>query len=241
MRNKATRPGFNNNVRHSRIVEEHLTGVHLRNAMPAPYVTKVNVRPNHLFRRKSEQPQSIGPLTGAAKRCSGEFDFVKSAHNRRSGDFSSMFMDGSVSQPGTPSGGPGNLNSLHQQFSSMIYTPPAVREEPGPVCVQVRASEQASRDGSAPSTPSRRRGSEGKGTDSPAVVLRRQTGLGRRAVTQIQIQQKKNSYVSAICKSQENLVKVGLTCHLANFNSCLSRNLSVNIPFQLDSFMYPRG
>ena len=37
----------------------------------------------------------------------------------------------------------------------------------------------------------------------------RQTGLGRRAITQIHIQQKKkDSYNSAVCKSQENLVKV---------------------------------
>ena len=176
MRNKAQgRGGFNNNVRHSRIVEEQLTGVHLRNPSPSHFVTKVNVfnpsqgpqvpRPNHMFRRKSEQPQSMvmptHPLSGVAKRCSGEFEFVK--NNRRSGDFSSLFSpnaapgrlaDGSMSQPGTPSGGPTTLTSLHQQFSSMIYTPPTATE-PGPVTVQVRGTTPV--EGSTPSTPSRRR------------------------------------------------------------------------------------
>ena len=221
MRNKANRQPFHNGVRHSRIVEEQLTGVHLRNPQhpsprgsPAPYVTKVNVfqppqqqqRPNMLFRRKSEQPNSIALMSGAAKRCSGEFDFMKNG-NRKSGDISKL-IDGSISQPGTPSGGPGDLHSLQQQFSSMIY-----QEEGAPVRVQVRSTDSPSRQdnntGSSASTPSRR-GSDQKSPESPAVVLRqpRQTGLGRRAVTQIQIQQKKNSYVSAVCKSQENLAKV---------------------------------
>ena len=109
MRNKANRGQHNGQggggIRHSRIVEEQLTGVHLRSQ---PYVTKVNVyqpvgpapsaqaapspqgaapsslnpgavgqRPNMLFRRKSEQPASIALMSGAAKRCSGEFDFMK--------------------------------------------------------------------------------------------------------------------------------------------------------------------
>lgn len=41
-----------------------------------------------------------------------------------------------------------------------------------------------------------------------AVEQPRRIGLGRRSVTQINIQHKKNSYNSALCKSQENLVKV---------------------------------
>ena len=43
------------------------------------------------------------------------------------------------------------------------------------------------------------------------VVMRRQPGLGRRAATQIEIEQKrKNSYNAALYKSQENLVKVSI-------------------------------
>ena len=49
-----------------------------------------------------------------------------------------------------------------------------------------------------------------KGTPlkSEVVNMPRPPGLGRRAVTQIQLNHKKNSYNSAVCKSQENLVKV---------------------------------
>jgi len=48
-----------------------------------------------------------------------------------------------------------------------------------------------------------------KGTPlkSEVVNMPRPPGLGRRAVTQIQLNHKKNSYNSAVCKSQENLVK----------------------------------
>ena len=45
-----------------------------------------------------------------------------------------------------------------------------------------------------------------EGVASQQQQLSRPMGLGRRAVTQINI--KKNSYGSAMCKSQENLVKV---------------------------------
>ena len=55
-----------------------------------------------------------------------------------------------------------------------------------------------------------------KGTPlkSEVVNMPRPPGLGRRAVTQIQLNHKKNSYNSAVCKSQENLVKVR---HSRNF------------------------
>ena len=49
----------------------------------------------------------------------------------------------------------------------------------------------------------------------------RQVGLGRRAVTQINI--KKNSYNSAMFKSQENLVKVGFILTIY----CFKRGLSI--------------
>ena len=310
---------FNNNVRHSRIVEEQITGGQLRNQPPPPqYVTKVTLgqpsfdntpatscsvtsssqplppmqRPNVLFRRKSEQPAPAGTaalLAGAAKRCSGEFDFAR--NNRRMGgsefthygfiNSNPMFRESSVSQPVTPSEPP---SVSANGFSSMIYQPLPEQQEFAPIRVQVRSdssppqirtennggtstfgSSKSSRSSSSHNggvgTPtSRRRGSglghqhqisplaavpdasiEEDNTKSPQqkyevlnidilpspkpstesvtssavapVKMRqpRQTGLGRRAVTQIHIQQKKkDSYNSAVCKSQENLVKVSL-------------------------------
>ena len=328
---------FNNNVRHSRIVEEQITGGQLRNQPPpppyqsAPYVTKVTLgqpsvertptssvqtssqstqmqRPNVLFRRKSEQPAPAGTtalLSGAAKRCSGEFDFVRNNRRNAGPDFTHygfvncnpMFRESSVSQPVTPSEPP---SAVANGFSSMIYQPLPEQQEFAPIRVQVRSdssppqirsennggtstfgSSKSSRSSSSHTggscTPSSRRRSSASNnqnqisplaavtssidnssdyvgtvtyeehSNSPMaktkssqqkyeilnidiapnltsntgmvstptvepVKLRqpRQTGLGRRAVTQIHIQQKKkDSYNSAVCKSTDNLVKVG--------------------------------
>jgi hypothetical protein len=329
---------FNNNVRHSRIVEEQITGGQLRNRPPpppyqsAPYVTKVTLgqpsvernpissgatnsqstqmqRPNVLFRRKSEQPAPAGTaalLAGAAKRCSGEFDFVRNNRRNAGPDFTHygfvncnpMFRESSVSQPVTPSEPP---SSVANGFSSMIYQPLPEQQEFAPIRVQVRSdssppqirsennggtstfgSSKSSRSSSSHTggscTPSSRRRSSASNNQhqisplaavtssidnasdyvgtvtyeehakspmaktktsqqkyeilnidiasnstsdtglisTPTAVpvkLRqpRQTGLGRRAVTQIHIQQKKkDSYNSAVCKSTDNLVKVGI-------------------------------
>ena len=317
---------FNNNVRHSRIVEEQITGGQLRNQPPPPpYVTKVTLgqpsaerasftpvttnsqstqmqRPNVLFRRKSEQPAPAGAaalLAGAAKRCSGEFDFVRNNRRNAGPDFTHygfvncnpMFRESSVSQPVTPSEPP---SVVANGFSSMIYQPVPEQQEFAPIRVQVRSdssppltraennggtstagSSKSSRSSSSHTggsfTPSSRRrssqhqisplaavtssidnASDYVGTvtyeqhsNSPMVTTKapkqqyevlkidvapnsttesaitpttggvklrqpRQTGLGRRAVTQIHIQQKKkDSYNSAVCKSTDNLVKVG--------------------------------
>jgi hypothetical protein len=332
---------FHNNVRHSRIVEEQITGGQLRNQPPQyqppppQYVTKVTLgqpsndstqscsvtttsqstqmqRPNVLFRRKSEQQAPAGTaalLAGAAKRCSGEFDFAR--NNRRNGgpDFTHygfinsnpLFRETSVSQPVTPSEPPSVSTN---GFSSMIYQPVPELQEYPPVRVQVRSdsspplirsennggtstfgSSKSSRSSSSHTvgtgTPSSRRRSSASShqhqisplaapvsssennseyvaevnyeehtnsekastkssqiqqkqqnyevvnidinpsstKDSKSIVSSavtpvkfrhpRQTGLGRRAITQIHIQQKKkDSYNSAVCKSQENLVKV---------------------------------
>ena len=328
---------FNNNVRHSRIVEEQITGGQLRNQPPPPpYVTKVTLgqpsverapissvttnsqstqmqRPNVLFRRKSEQPQPAGTaalLAGAAKRCSGEFDFVRNNRRNAGPDFTHygfvncnpMFRESSVSQPVTPSEPP---SAVANGFSSMIYQPVPEQQEYAPVRVQVRSdssppqirsenrsdvggtstfgSSKSSRSSSSHTggscTPSSRRRSSTSNhqhqisplaavtsnndnasdyvglvsyeehANSPMVKAKtskqqyevlnidivpsstteaasaitpttggvklrqpRQTGLGRRAVTQIHIQQKKkDSYNSAVCKSTDNLVKVGIT------------------------------
>ena len=124
---------------------------------------------NVLFRRKQQSPS--GPTPGAAhpggvaKRCSGEFDFVR--HNRRA---SLVLLD-------TPEG---------------VENTDVVR-------VRVR-------DGSHPSPDL----VVNRAPDPALKSENRLPGLGRRAVTQINIRHgKKNSYNAAICKSQENLVKVG--------------------------------
>ena len=340
---------FNNNVRHSRIVEEQITGGHLRNQppphQPPPppqgYVTKVTLgqpssvqtstcavttssqppqmqRPNVLFRRKSEQPAPAGAaalLAGAAKRCSGEFEFARNNRRNAGPDFthygfingSPMLRESSVSQPVTPSEPP---MSSANGFSSMIYQPVPELQEYAPVRVQVRSdssppqiraaenngctstfgSSKSSRSSSShvggAGTPNSRRRSSASShlhqisplatTDSinenateyvanvnydehaisekaitkgsqvqqqyevfnidiipnstntseivasssaAPVKMRqpRQTGLGRRAVTQIHIQQKKkDSYNSAVWKSQDNLVKVGFSIILSS-------------------------
>ena len=104
-------------------------------------------RPNVLFRRKSEQPQPAGTaalLAGAAKRCSGEFDFVRNNRRNAGPDFTHygfvncnpMFRESSVSQPVTPSEPP---SAVANGFSSMIYQPVPEQQEYAPVRVQVRS------------------------------------------------------------------------------------------------------
>ena len=124
---------------------------------------------NVLFRRKQQSP--AGPTPGAAhpggvaKRCSGEFDFVR--HNRRA---SLVLLD-------TPESVDNNSDIVRLRVRDGSH--------PSPDLVVNRAPDP---------------GSKGEA---------RLPGLGRRAITQINIRQsKKNSYNAAICKSQENLVKV---------------------------------
>lgn len=146
---------------------KHVTQVTVTSSMTPPVTSSPSVkRPlstaNVIFRRKVPIPGNNGVhSSGVAKRCSGEFDFVR--HNHRS--------------------------------SLVLLDSPEPNESD---IVRVRV-----RDGSHP---------------SPDLVMNRPPdtdpvnrvpGLGRRAVTQINIRHnKKNSYNAAICKSQENLVKV---------------------------------
>ncbi len=85
----------------------------------------------------------------------------------------------------------------------------------------------AQRDSSAASSPS---GSP-RTPQQKEVELRpqRQAGLGRRAATQVQIEQKrKNSYNAAVYRSQENLVKVG---PFMIFNNCITMLVALFSPF----------
>ena len=171
LRNKPKNFMFNNNVRYSRIVEEQITGGQLKNQPPPPqYVTKVTLgqppipsvstsscsmttssqplqmqRPNVLFRRKSEQPAPAGTaalLAGAAKRCSGEFDFARNNRRNAGPDFThygfinSNFRETSISQPVTPSEPP---MASSNGFSSMIYQSVPEQQEFAPIRVQVRS------------------------------------------------------------------------------------------------------
>lgn len=125
---------------------------------------------NVLFRRKNQGSNGAVPQVahsgGVAKRCSGEFDFVR--HNRRS---SLVLLDAP--------------ESLHSDV----------------VRVQVRDRSQD------PDLVVNRIPDPSPDQDVPA----RLPGLGRRAITQINIRHnKKNSYNAAMCKSQENLVKAGV-------------------------------
>lgn len=150
---------------------------------PSNNVTKVLVqpRPQVMYRRRSDHNQNGGVAlhSGAAKRCSGEFDLGRG--NRRSSSDYSLLMQGSA---------------------------PPIDEAPPPSVVRV----QCNYNGSGGSRPK----SMIFSGHSPDIVrgtpirdeVPRPPGLGRRAVTQINI--KRNSYSSAMCKSQENLVKANL-------------------------------
>ena len=125
-------------------------------AAAASTVAAKNSEDNVRFRRRlSEQPPNAAAASMASassKRCSGEFQFVRTAKNGLVGD------------------GVGG---------------------------EVADSEQGKREAPKCRTPSR-------------GVAARGPGLGRRAATQGQIErgERKNSYSSAMYKSQDNLVKV---------------------------------
>ena len=186
-----------------------------KSSPPGTNVTKVMVqqppRPNVIYRRKGEQNQNGGVAMhgGVAKRVSGEFDYGRHNLNRRSSsDYGLMIRENSQISEGpahqqnkatTPSAPPpavvrvqcnynNNVNNKGQRPKSMAF--------PGSSPDVVRGAV----------TPSASNGPSKEGVASQQQQLPRPTGLGRRAVTQINI--KKNSYGSAMCKSQEDLVKV---------------------------------
>ena len=147
---------------------KHVTQVTVStSASSSPNVT---ARPlstaNVIFRRKQPSPgNGVGLHSSAvAKRCSGEFDFVR-----------------------------------HHHRSSLVLLDSPEPPESDVVRVQVRDGSHLSPDLVVNQQPG-------------AEIANRVPGLGRRAVTQINIRHsKKNSYNAAICKSQENLVKVSET------------------------------
>ena len=129
------------------------------------------------------------------------FNFV----SRKSSDFSSANHLSSLISPTAATASPPTTDLQSLQ----IY-----HSDGAPVRVQVRNSPSRTASPAATAVPASPAGPTADAAAAAAspnggVVMRRQTGLGRRAVTQIQIQQKKNSYVSAVCKSQENLAQVG--------------------------------
>ena len=190
-----------------------------KSSPPGTNVTKVMVqqppRPNVIYRRKGEQNQNGGVAMhgGVAKRVSGEFDYGRHNLNRRSSsDYGLMIRENSQISEGP----------AHQQNKATPSAPP-----PAVVRVQCNYNNNVNKGqrpksmafpGSSPDvvrgavTPSASNGPSNAGPSKEGVAsqqqqqLSRPMGLGRRAVTQINI--KKNSYGSAMCKSQENLVKV---------------------------------
>ena len=121
---------------------------------------------NVIFRRKQNPPSSTSHSGGGvAKRCSGEFDFVR--HNHRA---SLVLLD-------APEGNESDVVRVRVRDGS----------QPSPDLVVNRVPDPGSK----------------------SEAGNRLPGLGRRAITQINIRHsKKNSYNAAICKSTENLVKV---------------------------------
>ena len=151
-----------------------------------PNVTKINVppqqqpRPNVMYRRRSDQNTNGHAYQGGvSKRCSGEFDFSK--HGRRSSsDYSLMFSDTPIQEEATPP----SIVRVQVNYGDKQKVQQRPKSMIGPDIVK------------------------GTPLKSEVVNMPRPPGLGRRAVTQIQLNHKKNSYNSAVCKSQENLVKV---------------------------------
>jgi len=187
-----------------------------KSSPPGTNVTKVMVqqppRPNVIYRRKGEQNQNGGVAMhgGVAKRVSGEFDYGRHNLNRRSSsDYGLMIRENSQISEGP----------AHQQNKAPPSAPP-----PAVVRVQCNYNNIVNKGqrpksmafpGSSPDvvrgavTPSPSNGPSKEGVASQQQQLPRPMGLGRRAVTQINIK-KNGTYGSAMCKSQENLVKAKL-------------------------------
>ena len=156
-------------------------------------------RPNVIYRRKNDQNSNGGVALhgGVAKRCSGEFDFAR--NNRRSASDYGLLLETS-----------------REEYMRMGHdaTPPSVvrvQVNYNQNNVRVRPKSMAIPSGSPDvvrHTPMKEKQGPLMTPKSDPNPQPRPVGLGRRAVTQINI--KKNSYNSAMCKSQENLVKVGL-------------------------------
>ena len=156
-------------------------------------------RPNVIYRRKGEQNNGgVAMHGGVAKRVSGEFDFGRNNMNRRSSsDYGLMIRENSEgrgAQQNTATPPPPSVVRVQVNYNNNVKNQrPKSMAFPGSSPDVVRGADTSS-------TPSK----EGVATQNQQP---RPLGLGRRAVTQINI--KKNSYGSAMCKSQENLVKVG--------------------------------
>ena len=185
-----------------------------------PNITKINVppqqqqpRPNVMYRRRSDQNTNGHAYQGGvSKRCSGEFDFSKNGR-RSSSDYSLMYpTDTPIQEEATP---PSIVRVQVNYGDSKKVRPKSMI---GPDIVK------------------------GTPLKSEVVNMPRPPGLGRRAVTQIQLNHKKNSYNSAVCKSQENLVKVrhsrNFFCRILQFPSMFlsviqALNLSLHQPIFL--------
>ena len=192
-----------------------------------------HARPNVIYRRKNDQNTPNGGVAlhgGAAKRCSGEFDF--SRNNRRSVSDYGMLLEKSpeeyMRQAANNISARGNNNNITNGASPSVVRVQVnynqnnnhVRMRPKSMAIlqSGSGSNQGSPDVVRHTTPVKENKQEG-GVMGNGVLMKmsppdhannptpRQVGLGRRAVTQINI--KKNSYNSAMFKSQENLVKVG--------------------------------
>ena len=166
-------------------------------------VTKVMVqqpRPNVIYRRKGGEQSNGGVAMhgGVAKRVSGEFDFGRN-NRRSSSDYGLMIRENANQGPGgpqntatPPTAAPPSVVRVQVNYNNNVKSRPKSMAFPGSSPDVVRGAV----------TPSPSKG----GVATQEQQQQRQVGLGRRAVTQINI--KKNSYASAMCKSQENLVKV---------------------------------
>ena len=144
------------------------------------------VRMRHHLRSQSQQPQPhVSPAhrerrkEGNTKRCSGEFEFKKV--NRRSQDLSHLSQVLSVELG----------KAQEQSFMERMVS----QELRGPGDNGSEGSEESGVF------------STGSSQESPRKAGRR-PGLGRRALTQLDVRDRKNSYNSALHRSQDNLVKV---------------------------------
>ena len=133
----------------------------------------------HMTPTRVTNPVKDKKKEGNTKQCSREFEFKKV--NRRSGDF----------------------NHVSQVLSHELDK----AEEKSIVERMISRELLGARDTVSEGSEESGIFSTGSSQESPSKEVRR-PGLGRRAITQINVRDRKNSYNNALAKSQENLVKV---------------------------------
>lgn len=159
--------------------QPNVTSNHLKQARQMTSMhTNLHVTPTRNISNHDKLLRKQG--NSSAKRCSGEFEYK---HKNQQNEFMSLIT-------------PPSSQDLDKAEERQIIERMIKQELKGDTVSQ--ESEESGIFSTASSNDSPQRTKEHN----------RKPGLGRRAITQINIRDRKNSYSSALAKSQENLVKV---------------------------------